>query len=101
MSSKIYRYSDYKDKIPVRNNNVIWAWINEDKLEVLDTISYKLYRLNKTAGLIWENIDGFNTISDIAKKINEIFPEIDEKIIKKDILKTIITFLNEGLVCFK
>lgn len=57
----------------------------------------KTIYLNETASLIWSLCDGTRTVADIAKLLEESFPETGAHVID-DVAATIDRFADDGAV---
>lgn len=58
----------------------------------------KVHVLNETGALIWELLDGKNSLSDIESIFTKKFPDTVKKEISKDINEVIQKLVSEGLI---
>lgn len=55
-------------------------------------------KLNSVGSLIWQAIDGKNNISDIIDLVKEKYPNIDLKVISRDVIKFLNNFVEQDLI---
>lgn len=71
----------------MKNNSVPWKLV-DDELVIIDTYRYKLLKLNDTARVIWELLDGKHTATQIVDILLEQF-DTKRDILEKDVYKFI------------
>lgn len=71
----------------MKNNSVSWKLV-DDELVIIDTYRYKLLKLNDTARVIWELLDGEHTANQIVDILLEQF-DTKKDILEKDVYKFI------------
>jgi PqqD family protein of HPr-rel-A system len=60
----------------------------DDEVLVLDTVSDRIHRLNRTAGVIWQSCDQAASAADIAAALARAF-EVEEHVALRDVLTTL------------
>jgi pyrroloquinoline quinone biosynthesis protein D len=81
---------------PKRRADVSARTIEGETL-ILDRSSGVIHQLNSTAAFIWELCDGRSTIDDICNTVLDNF-EIDEGIVRKDVIKNLEDIWNLKLI---
>lgn len=87
-----------KDLINYKPQKIInlGYWINRDKFIIL---TYKgLIEVNELPEKVWNYINGEHTIGEIVKQINKEYKNIDQEIIKKDVIQTLKKFSDLELI---
>ena len=56
-----------------------------------------IYALNETAALVWESLDGANTLRDVLNRVVAEF-EVDEALAEKDLVELIAQLESLGAV---
>lgn len=69
-------------------------------LMLYDQTRDKVHVLNETGALIWELLDGKNSLPDIEKIFIKQFPDTKPEEISRDIKDVIEKLDSEGLICF-
>lgn len=87
-SETIYRK---KERLPIRRLG--------SELMLYDQETDKVHVLNKNGVLIWELLDGKNTLFDIENIFIKQFPDTKPEEISKDIKEVIEKLESEGLIC--
>jgi hypothetical protein len=78
---------DSIDRVYLPNPRIAYRKINGDMV-IVHTLENKLVRLNPTATVVWENLDG-RTIREIAREVCAQF-KVDEE----EALKDIVDFID-------
>ncbi len=97
MAKKIKMPPNYLDLIPFKNESLSWSY--DDNKAVVDIENKSLYNkiaqvlfkkprishisLDKYGTVVWESIDGKNSISDIIHIMEESFPEERERMLDR------------------
>lgn len=72
---------------------------NEEKIELLDFISHNRYVVEGVGILVWNNINGSNTLEDISKQICRVCNEdIDYSVVLEDVLQFVYDLRALGFV---
>lgn len=69
-------------------------------LMLYDQETDKVHVLNETGALIWELLDGKNSLIDIEKIFIKQFPDTKTEEISRDIKEVIEKLETEGLICY-
>ena len=83
------------DRVYLPNPRIAYRKINGDMV-IVHTLENKLVRLNPTATVVWENLDG-KTVAEIAREVCAQF-EIDEEEALKDVVEFIEYLIARGFV---
>lgn len=90
---------------PIRRNpNMVSRKIHDAFFLIDMTDNYAqdkcaLYEINETGNFIWEQIDGTNTVNDIALALQQaIVEQIDLQILVDDVADFVATMLTKGFV---
>ena len=86
---------DSIDRVYLPNPRIAYRKINGDMV-IVHTLENKLVRLNPTATVMWENLDG-KTVAEIAREVCAQF-EVDEKEALRDIVEFIDHLIERGFV---
>ena len=71
----------------------------EDQAVIVDLDSSHFFNLNKIGTIIWEQIDGEKSLSDIAGKLSGMF-EIPEEQVFEDVREFLSDMHKKGLVIY-
>lgn len=90
--------TEIKDQCAVRKENIIWNRLDDMVMIIFtDNEKDRVFNLNKTAGLIWEQCDGTKTVQYIAQEICAAY-EIEPTTALKDTMECIIDFKEKNLI---
>ncbi len=94
---------EWKNKKPVKNNNVILREIEGESLLVpiahFDNPLLVLFALNKLGRFIWDRIDNSCTGCEIVKDVMEKY-DVEEKTAKTDVESFLSLLLDKNLISF-
>lgn len=71
---------------------------NHDSWVLVDYQNIRLYQLNETGRIIWEELRAGNDIAGIAEKLHGTYPEIAYQVVYQDTVAIVAMLKKEGLV---
>ena len=58
-----------------------------------------LYEINEVGAFLWNNVDEFNTVTSLTKRLlREIIEDVDEKMVEADVEQYINALIDEGFI---
>ena len=85
--------------IPKRISDTVVSREVDDELLIVDQEKGKIHQLNLSAGFIWSQCDGKNSVEEIVTKTFEKF-DIDKDQIRKDVNITLESLIELNLIEF-
>ena len=87
--------------IPVRNPAVLSRSIVDDEMVLVNAdTAASLALTNKTAVIVWELVNGRNTVQDIVGGVEESFSDVPDNF-KKDVLGFLELLDRDGYIGFE
>ncbi|MFO7735336.1 MAG: PqqD family protein [bacterium] len=74
--------------------------MKDETVTIVSPLTDKIITVNPVAGMIWEKLDGTNTVSEVAKYIQGVFSENDLSYedVLADTVEIIEDFLSRELI---
>lgn len=69
-----------------------------NEIMLYDSENDKVHILNETGIIIWNLLDGKNSLDNIKEKLSKQFPEVKSEEILKDVNEIIEKLTREGLI---
>lgn len=88
---------DRKYKI---KEEIAWRKMRDGSVTIVSPVIDKIITINETAGIVWEMLDGTNTVSDICVRFRDLFKEssVSGDAITKDVLEIVENFVKKELI---
>lgn len=87
-----------------KRDNIVLRTIHGSRflIDITDNFSNdrcSLYEINETGAFIWKNIDGFHSIDELTKLLQDIIiDKIDYQILYNDVSNFVGTLINKNFV---
>lgn len=89
-----------KEGVVLRNIHNLFYLI-DIKCNYYDDKCY-LYELNEVGAFLWNNIDKYNTVKTLSRRLLvEIVDDVDANIVEEDVKQYIETLIGEGFVEYR
>lgn len=81
----------------IKKGNIAVRKLGEEFM-LYDNEQDKIHILNATGAILWDLLDGNNSITEIKELLQKKFPEISPETISQDTDEIITTLKKEGLI---
>ena len=83
---------------PMIRENVSYQEV-DDEVVLFNRKKQKIYRLNRTASLIFFFCDGDHAEQDILHELTNVFEDVEPSKLTADLNKTLEAFKKEAIIC--
>lgn len=89
-----------KQKKYTIKKEIAFRKMKDETVTIVSPLTDKIITINPVAGMIWEKLDGENTVSEVAKYIKSVFPEnnLSYEDVLADTVEIIEDFLSRELI---